>query len=38
MALVKERDAMTQPKTDLVYLRSEKAKAEQKLHYRRRSP
>ena len=29
--LKKERDAMTQPKTDLVYLRSEKAKAEQKL-------
>lgn len=28
---VKERDAMTQPKTDLAYLRSEKAKAEQKL-------
>ena len=27
----KERDAMTQPKTDLAYLRSEKAKAEQKL-------
>ena len=35
---VKERDAMTQPKSDLAYLRSEKAKAEQKLHYRRRSP
>ena len=30
---VKERDAMTQPKTDLAYLRSEKAKAEQKLRY-----
>ena len=30
--------AMTQPKTDLAYFRSEKAKAEQKLHYRRRSP
>ena len=29
---------MTQPKTDLVYLRSEKAKAEQKPYYRRRSP
>ena len=29
---------MTKPKTDLVYLRSEKAKAEQKPHYRRRSP
>ena len=29
--LKKERDAMTQPKTDLAYLRSEKAKAEQKL-------
>ena len=28
---VKERDAMTQPKTNLAYLRSEKAKAEQKL-------
>ena len=28
----KERDAMTQPKTDLAYLRNEKAKAEQKLH------
>ena len=28
---VKERDAMTQPKSDLAYLRSEKAKAEQKL-------
>jgi len=28
---VKERDAMTQPKTDLAYLRNEKAKAEQKL-------
>lgn len=27
----KERDAMTQPKTDLAYLRNEKAKAEQKL-------
>ena len=27
----KESDAMTQPKTDLAYLRSEKAKAEQKL-------
>ena len=27
----KERDAMTQPKTALAYLRSEKAKAEQKL-------
>lgn len=27
----KERDAMTQPQTDLAYLRSEKAKAEQKL-------
>ena len=26
----KERDAMPQPKTDLAYLRSEKAKAEQK--------
>ena len=26
-------DAMTNPKTDLVYLRSEKAKAEQKLRY-----
>ena len=36
--VVKERDAMTQPKTDLAYFRSEKAKAEQKLHYRRRSP
>ena len=30
---MKERDAMTQPKTDLAYLRSEKAKAEQKLRY-----
>ena len=30
---VKERDAMTQPKTDLAYLRSEKAKAEQQLRY-----
>ena len=29
---------MTQPKTDLAYLRNEKSKAEQKLHYRRRSP
>ena len=29
---------MTQPKTDLAYFRSEKAKAEQKLRYRRRSP
>ena len=29
--LKKERDAMTQPKTDLAYLRSEKAKAERKL-------
>ena len=29
--LKKERDAMTQPKTDLAYLRSEKSKAEQKL-------
>ena len=29
--LKKERDAMTQPKTDLAYLRNEKAKAEQKL-------
>ena len=29
--LKKERDAMTQPKNDLAYLRSEKAKAEQKL-------
>ena len=29
---------MTQPKTDLAYFRSEKAKAEQKLHYRRRGP
>ena len=29
----KERGAMTQPKTDLAYLRSEKAKAEQKLRY-----
>ena len=28
---VKERDAMTQPKSDLAYLRNEKAKAEQKL-------
>jgi len=36
--VVKERDAMTQPKTDLAYFRSEKAKAEQKLHYRRKSP
>lgn len=27
----KERDAMTQPKTALAYLRNEKAKAEQKL-------
>ena len=27
---------MAQPKTDLAYFRSEKAKAEQKLHYRRR--
>ena len=27
----KERDAMTQPKTDLAYLHSEKAKAEQQL-------
>ena len=27
----KERDAMTQPKTDLAYLRNEKDKAEQKL-------
>ena len=27
----KERDAMTQPKNDLAYLRNEKAKAEQKL-------
>ena len=30
---VKERDAMTQPKSDLAYLRSEKAKAEQQLRY-----
>ena len=29
---------LTQPKTDLAYLRSEKAKAEQQLRYRRRSP
>ena len=29
--LKKERDAMTQPKNDLAYLRNEKAKAEQKL-------
>ena len=29
--LKKERDAMTQPKTDLAYLHNEKAKAEQKL-------
>lgn len=36
--VVKERDAMTQPKTDLAYFHSEKAQAEQKLHYRRRSP
>ena len=28
---------MTQPKTDLAYLRSEKAKAEQKPHYCRRN-
>ena len=34
----KERDAMTELKSNLAYLRSEKAKAEQKLHYRRRSP
>ena len=27
----KERDAMTEPKSDLAYLRNEKAKAEQKL-------
>ena len=31
--VVKERDAMTQPKTALAYLRSEKAKAEQQLRY-----
>ena len=29
---------MTEPKSNLAYFRSEKAKAEQKLHYRRRSP
>ena len=29
----RERDAMTQPKSDLAYLRSEKAKAEQQLRY-----
>ena len=31
ISIKKERDAMTQPKADLAYLRSEKAKAEQKL-------
>lgn len=29
---------MTEPKSNFAYLRSEKAKAEQKPHYRRRSP
>ena len=34
----KERDAMTQPKTDLAYLRNEKAKAEQKLRACQHAP